>query len=86
MIRISGTITMASPMNFKRNCHGMGVVTIDKEERLVVFGGRNSDGTLDSIEIYNAKTERWETTGIKLKKEKSDFGFLSTNLAKIQNL
>ena len=37
-----GSVTMASPMNSKRGGHGMGVVTINGEERLAVFGG--SDG------------------------------------------
>ena len=34
-----GSITMASPMNSKRYAHGMGVVTIDGEDRIAVFGG-----------------------------------------------
>ena len=59
---------------------------VNKSKIKEIFEILQSQDSLDSIEIYNAKTERWETTGIKLKKEKSDFGFLSTNLAKIQNL
>ena len=79
-----GSISMGSPMNFKRSSHGMGVVTINEEETLVVFGGENADGTLDSIELYNAETEKWEITDTKLKKLKIDFGFLSVKLRQIQ--
>ena len=82
----NGTISMGSPMNSKRCHHGMGVVTIDNEDRLIVFGGENYDETHNSIEVYNAKTEKWETAGIKMKKPKTDFGFLTVNLAQIQNL
>ena len=81
-----GSISMGSPLNSKRSSHGMGVVTINEEERLIVLGGGNSDGTLDSIEIYNAKTEKWEIAPIKLKNAKSDFGFLSVKLGQIQQL
>ena len=34
-----GSVTMASPMNSKRDGHGMGVVTINGKDRLAVFGG-----------------------------------------------
>ena len=83
----NGTITMGSPMNSKRANHGMGVVTIENKDRLIVFGGEQFDyHTLDSVEVYNTKTEKWETTGIKLKNKNAHFGFLTVNLAQIQNL
>ena len=78
-----GSITMASPMNSKRSKHGMGVLTINGEERLAVFGGYDGRKYLDSVEIYNRRTEKWETTEIKLNKLKSDFGFLSVNLGQV---
>ena len=88
-----GTITMGSPMNSKRANHGMGVVTINNEDRLIVFGGKEffdptdfSNKTVDTVEVYNTETEKWETTGIKLKNKKAEFGFLTVNLAQIQNL
>ena len=88
-----GTITMGSPMNSKRACHGMGVVTINNEDRLIVFGGEEffnqrivSNKIVDNVEVYNTETEKWETTGIKLKNKKAEFGFLTVNLAQIQNL
>ena len=59
----------------------VGTVKINGEERLAVFGGSDGSGRhLDSVELYNAQTEKWETTDIKLKKSKRGFGFLSVKL------
>ena len=77
-----GSISMGSPMNHRRSSHGIGVVRNDNEERLVVFGGENSD----AIELYNAETEKWEITDTKLREPKSDFGFLTVKLGQIQQL
>ena len=76
------SITLASPLNSDRNNHGMGVLTINGEDRLVVFGGSAYGPELDSIEIYNAKTGKWETTDMKLNEAKADFGFLELKLTK----
>ena len=77
----NGYLAMASPMNYRRKVHGMGVVTINGEDKLAVFGGE-FDGSrrLDNVEIFNNQTEKWETTGIKLKDTKYDFGFLTVKL------
>ena len=78
-----GSVTMASPMNSKRSDHGMGVLTINGEDRLAVFGGQNRRNSLDTVELYNAKTEEWETSDIKLSEPKYHFGFLSAKLSNI---
>merc|ERR1712012_94943 len=78
-----GSVTMASPMNFKRANHGMGVVTINGEERLAMFGGYDGRYNLDSVELYNNLTEKWKTTDIKLREAKGQFGFLSVKLADV---
>ena len=78
-----GSVTMASPMNSKRTNHGMGVVTINGEERLAVFGGSDGRRRLDSVELYNTQTEKWETTNIKLREAKEHFSFLSVKLADV---
>ena len=78
-----GSVTMASPINSKRIDHGMGVVTINGEERLAVFGGCDGRTVFDSIELYNTQTGKWETTDIKLKAARSRFGFLSVKLADV---
>ena len=78
-----GSVTMASPMNSKRSDHGMGVVTINGEERLAVVGGCNKDGDLDSVELYNNQTGKWETTNIKMKEAMHSFGFLSVKLTDV---
>ena len=79
----NGTVTMASPMNFKRYDHGMGVVTINGEDRLAVFGGHGGGKLVESVELYNATTERWETLDIKLKQQKFGFGFVTVKLSDI---
>ena len=79
-----GTVTMnSSPMNICRANHGMGVVTINGQDRLAVFGGRYHDkgDELDCIELYNIKTEKWENAEIKLDKPKEMFGFLTIKLS-----
>ena len=79
-----GSVTMASPMNEKRSGHGMGIVTINGEERLAVFGGASGSCTyLDSVELYNTQTEQWETTTIKMKEPKADFAFLEVKYGDI---
>ena len=74
-----GSVTMASPLNSKRDSHGMGVVTIKEENKLAVYG-RNS---LDSVELYNTQTEKWEMADFKLRKAKSSFSFLTVKLGDI---
>ena len=81
------SVTMASPMNANRSDHGMGVLTINGEDRLAVFGGTTDepfkrDTVVDSVELYNAKTGKWETTDMKLTEAKEDFGFLELKLTK----
>ena len=79
----NGSVTMASPMNSKRFGHGMGVVTINGKYRLAVFGGHNGRTRLDSVELYDTKTEKWETSAFKLSEAKSYFGFLTVKLGDI---
>ena len=68
-------------MNSKRYKHGIGVLDIDGQERIVVFGGSFFDGEklhyLKSVEVYNAKTQKWERTSMALSKGKYQFGFLT---------
>ena len=78
-----GSVTMASPMNSKRFHHGMGIITVNGEDRLTVFGGRNGENRLDSVEVYNTQTEKWEMADFKLRKAKSSFSFLTVKLGDI---
>ena len=80
----TGSVTMASPMNIDRCTHGMGVMTINDEERLAVFGGYSLTlGLLDCVELYNTQTKSWDTTNIKLSKPMFEFGFLNVKLGDI---
>ena len=78
-----GNVTTASPMNSKRVNHGMGVVTINDEHKLAVFGGFDGRTRLDSVELYNTETEKWEITDFKLREPKSHFSFLTVKLGDI---
>lgn len=59
-----------SGLDCGRRNHGMGIVTVNGENRLAVFGriyrhDRNPDN--ESVELYNPKVKwEWETTNIKL--------------------
>ena len=81
-----GNVTMVAPMNYKRSNHGMAVVNINGKEKLIVFGGQheyfhnNYVEKLDSVEIYNTQSNKWEIANIKLKDRKSRFGFMTVPL------
>ena len=88
----NGSVTSVSPMNSIRHEHGMGVLTINGEDRLVVFGGYDekvndslifAGKPLDTVEVYNTKTKKWETLDIKLKEPKHSFGFMTIKLSDI---
>ena len=61
----------------------MGVVTVYGEDKVAVFGGYDGINALDSVELYNTKTEKWEMTDFKLSEAKYGFGFLTTKLGDI---
>ena len=74
---------MASPMNSKRDEHGMGVLTINGENRIAVFGGYDGRKNLESVELYNGQTEKWEMADFRLSEAKHSFGFLAIKLGDI---
>ena len=78
-----GSVTIERPMNFKRVGHGMGVITINGDERIAVFGGYDGRNELESAELYNTHTEKWETSDFKLSKAKECFSFLDVKLGDI---
>ena len=75
-----GSVTMASPMNLKRSDHGIGVITINGEDKLAVFGGYSRGRFLNSIELYDAETGQWEISDLKLNQARHGFGFLNVKL------
>ena len=78
-----GSVTMASPMTSKRYGHGIGVVTINGENKLAVYGGYDGKNYLNSVEFYNTKIEKWEKTYLKLSEAKHWFGSLTIKLEDI---
>ena len=59
----------------------MGVVTVNGEDRLAVFGGYNGRNRIESVELYDALTGKWETPTIRVPKARDsqgkNLGFLS---------
>ena len=82
------TIILGNPMNTKRSYHGMAVITIANEDRLTVFGGRDENlNRLDSVEIFNSSTRKWEiVSDLKLEEAKAAFGYVSLPYDVISNL
>ena len=76
-------IMIARPTISKRLHHGMGVVTINGENKLAVVGGYDGRNEHDSVELYNTRTEKWEMTDFKLREPKHAFGFLTIKLGNI---
>ena len=73
-----GSVTMASPMHLKRAFHGLGVITINGQDRLAAFGGHADD---DSVELFNAETVTWETTEMKFEDSNKRFDCLTVKLS-----
>ena len=78
----NGSITMGSPLNSKRIHHGLGVITINDEDRLVVFGGLGYEN-YGSVEIYHDSTEEWETKSMNLNSPPCYLAYLSVRLGDI---
>ena len=74
---VDGSISMASPMTSKRCSHGIGTITFEGEDKLMVLGGFDGRKMLDSIEVYHAKMQKWVITDLKLNEPKVDFDFLT---------
>ena len=92
-LNMTQSVDSVNSMYCLRSRYGDAIVTINNEDRLIVFGGKEffdptdySNRTVDTVEVYNTETEKWETTGMKLKNKNAEFGFLTVNLAQIQNL
>ena len=65
-------------MNYKRAYHGIGILTLDGEDQVVIFGAHDGNSFLDSVEVYDQETKKWTTlTDIKLTQAKAGFGFLT---------
>ena len=70
-------------MLLKRDRHGMGVVTINGKDRLAVVGGSDGRNKLNSVELYDTQTEKWEMTEFELSEPKVGFGLLTIKLGDI---
>ena len=75
------TTRIAGNLNDRRRSHGMGIVSINGKAELIVFGGcRNARNItkyrfIDSVEIWNDKTETWIMSSMKLSEPIALFGY-----------
>ena len=78
-------IEIASSMNYKRTCHGMGLINVDDKQRIASFGGSNDEqGCLDSVEFYDPFTNKWETSSqATLREAKANFGYITIKWANL---
>ena len=62
------SMTIASPMNIKRDAPGIGIITIDDQDRLAAIGGTtrrdNETCYFMNIELFNSSTGKWEISHI----------------------
>ena len=78
------TISEGPSLNIARGNHGIGIVTIKGENKLVVFGGYGKERTnLNGGELYNTQIGKWETVDIKMREGKYNFGFISFKLGDV---
>ena len=75
----SKIVTNTGKMNFKRAFHGISILTLDGEDQIAIFGGRDENHKiLDSVEVYDQETQIWtKRPDMKLTQAKEDFGFLT---------
>ena len=72
------SFTNTGKMNFKREFHGIGILTLDGKDQIAIFGGWDETGDeFDSVEVYDQETQKWTMTDIKLTQAKGSFGFLT---------
>ena len=72
------SVTNTGKMNSKRGDHGIGILTLNGEDKVAIFGGFDENNALDSVEIYDQETQMWtKMTDIKLTQAKGFFGFLT---------
>ena len=71
------TLGKGGDLNEPRERHGMGVVYLDGFPSLITFGGmRNSQMTLlNTVEVWNDKTETWQSSNMTLKTSRMGFGY-----------
>merc|ERR1711902_208642 len=74
----SKSVTNTGKMNFKRCLPGIGILTLDGEDKVAILGGSDENNALDSVEVYDQKTQNWKImSDMKLTQAKYSFGFLT---------
>jgi len=83
----SKSVTNTEKLNFERYFHGIGILTLDGEDQVAIFGGiKRNDDALDNFEVYDQETQKWKMTDMKLTQAKDSFGFLTVKKDDIPGL
>ena len=77
------TVIPGPPIIELREASGIGILRIQNQDRVVIFGGSNEidedegegERYLDSIEVYYPERQAWIPANFKLKKYRPAFGF-----------
>ena len=75
-------------MNVPRAEHGIGLITINEQDKLIVFSGwtKYNVGFLESVEMFNEETQTWDMTDIQMDVARSGFGYVNVSLADIEKM
>ena len=75
----SKTSRIASNLKTSRQNHGMSIMKIGIEFKLVAFGGESEEdsGLLDSIEVWDGQSETWKVSELKLQEKSSRFSAIN---------
>ena len=70
---------LTNKMVFPRLGHGIGILKIENQEKIAVFGGSDGKGNpQDSVEIFDIETKEWKLAeNIKLKEARYFFPFIN---------
>ena len=75
----NGTLRLAGNLNFARRGHGMGIINVNGESKLIAFGGRgffnNIVTYLSSVEEWNTETESWTVSNLTLSEPRWSFSY-----------
>ena len=76
------TTRIVGNLNSPRHDHGISLMKFNNKYKIVVFGGDNYKGFLDferidSIEVFDEETEKWNNTELKLTCPRAAFSFVT---------
>ena len=75
----NGTLRLGGNLNFARRGHGMGIIHVNGESKLIAFGGcgfiNNTVINLSTVEEWNVETESWTVSNLTLSEPRWSFSY-----------